>query len=329
MEEVRRKIHFYQIIWVKNNGEKVQKDSRFIQDILNKIVNQIESEFRSFLNRQLEAEEELLYLECYESSRSIPNTALYRISKIRSKDLPLIFDIKNITTSSLNLNEYQGLFEPSHFVIFDGKIIGAEYNYYGVRWVNSKLVRLINNYLKQNTLAYIKRVEIKPILKKEVYDLIEKFVEIRGIRISIATNYAKLLKQEDPASFEQMFSAAEMVDDMRLHLTFSLGRGKKYGDPAKFKKILKLIKKILSREDSKNNVNVMEIRGKFEGSDSIESVNVLEELMLTEKRVSKLDDRTRAVNPESMYKEIIDSYLALKNELEEFVSPVRNEGDSR
>jgi len=319
MEKVKRKIHFYQIVWVKNNGEKVQKDIHFIHTILTGVSRQL-----------VEYKGDFLYIKVYDTEAASKfNRGLYSIAKIRKSDLPLKFDINNKHISPLNLRDNEGLFEPSHFVIFDGKIIGAEYNHYGVRQINSKLEWLINDYLTQNTLADIKRVEIKPILKKEVYDLIEKFVEIRGIRISIATNYAKLLKQEDPASFEQMFSAAEIVDDMWLHLTFSLGRGKKYGDPAKFEKVLKSIKKILSREDSKNNVNLIEIRGKFEGSDSIESINVLEELMLTEKRVSKLDDRTRAVNPESMYEEIIDSYLALKDELEEFVSPVRNEEDSR
>lgn len=321
MGEVKRKIHFYQIICVNNNDESVQKDIQFIHNILSKVSGQL-----------IEEDGDFLYIQFY-NPLAVTNSNIkmygYNIAKIRRSDLPLKFNVNSKYISPLDLREYEGLFEPSHFVIFDGKIIGAEYNYYGVRWINSKLVKIINNYLKQNTLADIKRVEIKPILKKEVYDLIEKFVEIRGIRISIATNYAKLLKQEDPASFEQMFSAAEIVDDMWLHLTFSLGRGKKYGDPAKFKKVLKLIKKILSREDSKNNVNVMEIRGKFEGSDSIESVNVLEELMLTEKRVSKLDDRTRAVNPESMHEEIIKSYFALQDELKEFVNPVRNEEDSQ
>jgi len=317
--EVIRKIHFYQIVWVKNNGDKVQKSVQFIHNVLSSISGRLIQQNN----------DEFLYPEPYNQiTLSNSNTKLYRISKIRKLDLPLGFDINKRDVFPLDLKDYQGLFEPSHFVVFDGKIIGAEYNHYGVKWVHSKLVWLINEHLRQNTYGDIKRVEIKPILKKEVYDLIEKFVEIKGIRISVATNYARLLKQEDPQSFEQMFSAAELVDDMRLYLSFTLGKGRKYGDPAKFERILKSIKKILSREDSKNNVNVMEIRGKFEGSDAIETINILEKLMLTEKRIPKLDDRTRAVNPDSMYREIIDSYLTLKDELEEFMNPVKEEEDS-
>jgi len=319
MGEVTRKIHFYQIVWVKNNGDKVQKSGQFIHDILSKISGQLFQQIS----------DDLLYLEIYnQPSLSSSNRKLYRISKIRKSNLPLGFDINKRGIFALGLKDYQGLFEPSHFVVFDGKIVGAEYNHYGIKWVHSKLMWLINEHLRYNTSGDIKKVEIKPILKKEVYDLINKFVEIKGIRISVATNYAKLLKQEDPQSFEQMFSAAELVDDMWLHLSFTLGKGRKYGNPAKFERILKAIKKILSREDSKNNINVMEIRGKFEGCDAIEKINVLEELMLTEKRIPKLNDRTRAVDPDSMYREIIDSYLALKDELEEFMHPFTVEDES-
>jgi len=316
MGSVLRKIHFYQVVWVKSNGDKVQKSTQFINNILSNISGQLIEQNN----------EEFLYLETYnQANLSNSNRKLYRISKIRRSDLPLGFDINEKNVFPLNLKDYQGLFEPSHFVVFDGKIIGAEYNYYGVKWVHSKLMWLINEYIQQNTFGDIKRVEIKPILKKEIYDLIEKFVEIKGIRISVATNYAKLLKQEDPSSFKQMFSAVELVDDMWLHLSFTLGRGRKHGDPEKFKKILKAIKKVLSREDSKNNVNLIEIRGKLEGSDTIETINVLEELMLTEKRIPKLDDRTRAVDSDSMYREIIESYLTLKDDLEEFMTPVKEE----
>lgn len=270
---------------------------------------------------QQEIEEDLLYLERYENTYFNTDQLLYRICKIRNKNLPLIFDIKDKITSPLDLDKYQGLLEPSHFVVFKGKIIGAEYNHYGVRNINSKLMKLINHYLKQNSIGDIKKVEIKPILKKEVYDLIEKFEEIRSIKISIATNYARLLAKEEPYSYGQIFSAAKMVDDMKLQLIFSLGKGKKDGNPIKFKKILKLIKKLLSRDDSKKNVDRLDIRGKLENSDSIESINILEELMLTEKRIPKLDSRTRAVDPISMYKEIVNSYLALEDELEEYIKP--------
>lgn len=318
MGEVTRKIHFYQIVWVKNNGEKVQKSTSFIHNILLKISGQL----------IVQNNDEFLYLE-HDNIKNLSNSnrKLYRLSKIRKSDLPLGFDIKNKDVFPLNLGEYQGLFEPSHFVVFDGKIIGAEYNYYGVRQVHSKLTWLINDYLQQNAHGIIKKVEIKPIMKKEVYDLLDKFVEIRGIYISVATNYAKLLKQDDPQSFGQMFSAAELVDDMRLYLSFTLGKGRRYGDPSRFKEILGLLKRILSRDDSKKYIDFLKIRGKLEGSETVETINILEELILTEKRIPKLNERTRAVDTHSMYQEIIESYNILRRDLEEFMNPVNEEED--
>ncbi|HEC91631.1 MAG TPA: hypothetical protein ENI51_01335, partial [Candidatus Atribacteria bacterium] len=166
MGEVLRKIHFYQVVWVKNNGDRIQKNAQFIHNVLSNISGQLIPK----------NDDELLYLEPYQQT-TLSNSAgqFYRISKIRTRDLPLKFDATKKDISPLDLKDYEGLFEPSHFVIFDGKITGAEYNYYGVRWVHSKLVWLINDYLRNNPQIDIKKVEIKPILKKEVYDLIEKF----------------------------------------------------------------------------------------------------------------------------------------------------------
>lgn len=324
MGTINRKIYFYQIVWVNDDDEKVQKSADFIQEILGAISSQLVGNLEK-LSGQSGVTDDLLYLERHRSAKyhgtSHRNVSKYLLSKIRSKDLPLVFDMKNVRTSALNLSNYQGLFEPSHFVIFDGKIIGAEYNHNGLRHINSKLMRLINNYLQGNKVSNISKVEIKPILRTNLYNRINKFEEIRNIEISIAANYAKLLCREDPASFEQMFSAAELVDDMRLTLTFALGRGKRSGDPSMFEKVLNSIKKILSRDDCKDNVSVLNVRGKLPESDSIESFNILEELMLTEKRVSRLEDRTRAINSESMYTEIIKSYFSLEDELREFIAP--------
>ena len=173
----------------------------------------------------------------------------------------------------------------------------------------------------------MKRVEIKPILKEEVYDLIDKFVEIRDIEYSIATNYAKLLKQEDPNSFNKLLSAGELVDDMYIAVRYFLGHSKKYGDPSRFNSILKSIKKLLSRDDVNDNLKKLKIKGRLDSGDDIETFNILEELMLTERKIAKLDGNTRAIDPNSMYQEIISSYSMLKEELWDYINPVSNESD--
>lgn len=312
MSEVTRKIYFYQVSWVDVNREIQHQDANFLNDVLHRIENipiQSTSTGTYFVLRE--------YNDYY---RDNINAKFWRLERIRENDLPLGFDIKEIREFPLSLSENQGISEPTHFVVFPNGIIGSEYNYYGAKQINSKLMWLINtqlsSFLEQNGLKFVK---ITPILKKDVYDLIDKFVEIRGIKISIATNYAKLLKREDPESFNALFSATELVDDMYLTLSFSIGKGRKRGDITKFGNIIKSLKKLLSRSENDKNLRVVEIRGRFEEGGDITDINVLEELMIAEKRVPKLDERSRAVNPISMYQEIISAYESLKEDLKEYV----------
>jgi len=307
---VSRKIHFFQVEWVKENGERLQKDLAFIESILG-----------IYSNRLLElGDGDRLVIQKYsETGLSSKNTGLWRLEKIRKEDLPLKFDESQLKDEPLDLEDYEGLAEPSHFVIFDGKVIGAEYNYYGARWVNSKLVKIINEYLSENPSDVV-RVEIKPIFRKELYKLLDKMVEIRGITIKIATNYAKLLSKEDPESFGKMFSAAELIDGVWLTLSFTIG-SRKCIEISRFNKIVESIRKLLGRPEAAENLKIMQIKGRIEDTDSIETFNLLEEMLVSEKRVAKLDERSRAVNPESMFKEIIESYNTFRDELKEFVKP--------
>lgn len=304
MGEVNRKIHFFQVEWVKENGETVQKDLNFVDSILN-----------SCSNRVIEFGRDRLVIQKYRESSN--NRSLWRLEKIRKDDLPLKFDESQLKDGPLDLKDYEGLAEPSHFVIFDGKIIGAEYNYYGARWINSKLVKIINDYLSQNPSDVV-RVEINPVFRRDLYKLLEKFVEIRGITIKIATNYAKLLSREDPESFGKMFSAAELIDGVWLTMSFTIG-SRRHVERSRFNRIVEAIKKLLERPEAAENLKIMQVKGRIEGVESIETLNLLEEMLVSEKRVAKLDERSRAVNPESMFREIIESYYTFEDELREYV----------
>jgi len=312
VDSLERKIQFYQIMWVKKSkGEKLVEDINFINDILskNRIIN-----YDATYDLLLEEYDHKVY-----SSQT--DKSLWKLSKIRKYDYPLKYNYSDMQSSPLDLKGDEGLSEQLHFAIFEGSIIGAEYNHYGPR-VQPSLTSTINSYLKLNSTDGISRVEIKPILRTDIYDLIDKFVEISGVSIQIATDYAKLLKSEnkDNKSFEKMFSAVDLVDDMYLRLAFTVGRGKKRKHSSEFQSVIDNIRTILGRNDMKNNLKVLEIDGIVAGHDSPTSVNLLKELMMTEKQIARLDTKTKAVDSDEMYKGIIDSYSSLNTELKRFIS---------
>lgn len=312
VKEIDRKIYFYQIEWILDDKSRIKMNRKFLDDLLSK---------NSKINYDDTCDVVLENLDSLMGERT-KNTSLWRISKVRKSDLPLKFSETKMKSEPLNLNQDEGLFEPTHFVIFNGNLIGAEFNRNGPG-VASGLVMIIEKYIEENKIAHIKRIEIKRIFRSDVYDIIDKIPEIKGISIKIATNYAKLLKTEDSHSFGKIFSAADLVDDMSLTLSFKAGRSKKTRKTDNFVELISIIKKILSRDDSKGNIKILHVDGKRDiNDDNYEIINLLEQLIVCEKRVTQIDDKSRGVSPMDMYIQILQSYESFQEELKDFITPL-------
>lgn len=134
--------------------------------------------------------------------------------------------------------------------------------------------------------------------------------------IKIATNYTQLLSREDPESFSKMFAAVELINGVRLTTVFSLGKGRHEDEPI-FQNMIHAIKKILRRDDAAENLRILKMRARLEEDGPIETLNLLEEWMGSEKLVARSRERTRAVDSESMYEAMRDSYNSFKDELQE------------
>jgi len=311
-KEIDRKIYFYQVEGVQEDKSRIKINTRLLEEILS--------------SNQKYAKDETCDVIIENMDALIPakpkNTSLWRISKIRKSDLPQKYSETKKKAEPLDLATDEGLYEPTHFIIFDGVLIGAEYNHNGQN-VASGLFTLFEKYLVTNGISNLNRIEIKSIFKSDVYDLIDKIPEMRGISIQIATNYAKLLKSDDESSFGKIFAAADLVDDMALDLSFKMGRGKKTQKIEAFREIISIVKKIMSRDDSKGNIKILNVRGKRNsGEEKYERINLLEQLMVCEKRVTQIDEKTRAVAPVDMYIQILESYDTFAEDLKDFVSPI-------
>jgi hypothetical protein len=308
---LERKIRFYQVTWAKNDGDKIVKDGDFFESILNKCIQ--------YTSDDVDYE---LFLEKYASplSRKEINKTFWKLSKVRNSDYPLKYKYSERKNLPLELMSDEGLSEPVHFIIFDGEIIGSEYNHQGPR-TNTSITRIVNTYLKGNPTEGIHRLEIKPIFRKDVYDYINKFREIKGVTIKIATNYAKLLQNEGELSFRDLFSAANLVDDMYLTVGFTTGRGKskQFSD---LETLINGIKKISSRGDLEGNVKALKIEGTLKGHHEPQEFDLLDELLMTESRVAKIDEKTRAVDSIEMYKELLNTYDLLEDDIMKFKYPV-------
>lgn len=306
--EIDRKIYFYQIVWVTKDNSRIGKSKEYLDSILsqNNALTNVDPSFDILLQN----------FDALYPSKPM-KSSLWKLSKIQKSDLPLKFNESQMQTSSLNLQNDEGLYNPTHFIVFEGKIIGAEINHSGP-YISSRLSQILNDHLARHPIDGIKRIEIRPIFRKDIFEIIDSLDEVRGISIQIATDYANLLKTEDPASFGKMFSAADLVDNLYIKLAFNIGH-KKTGQAKPFKKVINIIKKIVQRSDSEGKINILNVSGRRNPSDEIEKFNLLEELLIAERKITKIDQVSRGVNSIDMYYKILESKTTFEKELADYI----------
>jgi hypothetical protein len=308
VEELTRTIQFYQVVWVRRSGDAIRKDNAFSDSILSNIcgVNEAEPAYDVSLEQYDRADLRVADI----------NKSFYKISKIRKTDLPLKHDYSEDADLPLGLEADEGLTEPSHFVVLNGILIGAEYNHYAPR-MPSVLVKKINDYLKTNLVEDLIRVEITPVLKEGMLERIDRIREISSIYIKIATDYARIISQED-ASVRTLLAAADLTQDAYLKIEFSVGRGRKLKPASAFERVLTNLRTIISRTDDMGSIKDAQIKGKEIGSATVEEYDLLEEMLVTKRQIAKIDNKTRAVESIEMYKAILDAYNSLDSYLERF-----------
>jgi hypothetical protein len=308
VEELTRTIQFYQVVWGRRSGDAIRKDNAFFDSMLANICGVSEAE--SAYDESLES---------YDRANlgvTDTNKSFYKISKIRKTDLPLKHDYTSDADLPLGLEADEGLTEPSHLVVLNGVLIGVEYNHYAPR-MPSVLVKKINDHLKTNPVEDLIRVEITPVLKEGMLERIDRIREISSIYIKIATDYAKIISQEDDR-LRTMLAAADLTQDAYLKIEFSVGQGRKLKPASAFGQILTIVKTIISRTDSMGSIADAQIKGKEIGSATPEKYDLLEEMLVTKRQIAKIDEKTRAVDSIEMYKAILDAYNSLNSYLVRF-----------
>jgi hypothetical protein len=168
-------------------------------------------------------------------------------------------------------------------------------------------------------------LEINPIFRENAYKKIDKMGEISSVMVKLSTNYIKTLNKlpdEEKIEFGKTFSSAEAAEDMYLGVSFYLGRGKKPRPKQAWNRILSDVKGLFKRPEFFDFIEAAKVRGRQFGTDSLEIVDLLEDSLMVRRNVTKLDEKTRAVDPSDMYQKMLDSYKILKPEIDQYSSPI-------
>jgi len=306
-DTLTRKIYFYQIKWIDESRKRKFKDNNFLESLLtDKFVD------KSGDNNTFEV---ILENKNGDYPKRKENS-FWVVSKNRKLDLPLKYNEKEGKPVSLGLLDDEGLYEPSHFIIFDGKIIAVEYNHQSIS-VTTGFSQILNKILEDKPKNGIVGVEITKILRPEAFERLNNISEIKGIKIKVATNYAKL-QSSKKEEYAQMFGAAELVDDMYITLYFSVG-SKRGDNRSSFSKVISTISSLIKETDVQNNVKTLKVRGRETVGSDIQDIDLLKDFFISETKVTKIDGKTKGVNEEDMFQKIVSSYSGNQSELTQYV----------
>lgn len=279
MKEITRTIQFFTINWYGEEGE-IRKDKIFFDDILNKISVKVDEDN---------------YISSIEKQKVDDEWTFGVVAKTRKTDFPQKQDLNSYELTDLGLSENEGLYYPSHFGVFKGRILIVEFNMNSLR-ANSFLKRSINEYLNTDYFEDVKSVNIKPILRTDLLNLMK---ESKILNFEMELDVANVNSFKENHSVSKLLGDVEDIPQSTLKIGLSMGRkkSKKYDDD--FNKIKYCLLDIF--EDNEMLDSLKRLRVKYRRNGKINNIDLLNGIFKTEETFIQVNNRSKAINSEDAF----------------------------
>ena len=233
-----------------------------------------------------------------------------RFSKIRRTGLPQVEESGNL--SDLPISDESGLVESIHGVFFRNNIVGFEYNNHA-----PKIDRL-GHYLSMKARLGEPMPSFNPILRMDVTEQLDRLEEIRLLEIKAHRGFASVLEAAG-LSLSNTFSATEELisggDEITISMKIAPNNRKNT-----LRRYINPLKLIARNPNARNHMKNGTVRGKCIDSGRVESMDLLRDKFIVDAKVVRLNERTRAVDEQSMIEQIEKAYEKLKDQLESATS---------
>lgn len=226
-----------------------------------------------------------------------------RFSQVRRVGLPQIDAAGKL--SDLDLGASEGLVEPVHMVFFSDGLVGAEFNFYGPR--PSRL----GYYVKQ--IAGLEVVPVfNPLLRSDVAGQLERLGDIRLFELKGHFSYAKILRQADADLGAAFDAAAKLGAPEEIAIVL---KSQKPRAPALLGRLKASARKLVGRSDLRTEASKFLVKGLMKDSGRVEALDLLRDQLIAQKRIVRMNERSRALAREAAYAAIVEAFEELSGEL--------------
>jgi hypothetical protein len=199
-----------------------------------------------------------------------------------------------------------GLGEVTHFAIFEEKILGVEYNFYGPR------ANRLCDYVKHAARPLIDEVDLILLINKDAAKTLRRFGEIKEFDLRVRADAAAVWEDASPDLASTFRTFGKLTDADDYEIVFRKKGRNKWFSKLGFRKILP---EFLSRADVRDKTDICRVRARDINTNKTASYDLLADRMILAKKVVKPDTRYNAVDQEGMYNAIREAYAELREHL--------------
>ena len=237
-----------------------------------------------------------------------PNNPYHRIlfCRVRRTGLPQLESAGNI--EDMTLRPDTGLLESVHVMFFPNNIVGADYNHFGPR------ISRLGSYLYSKSGNAIPRVAFDPLLRHDAAAQLDRLGEIRVLDITIRPAYLDYLQRASKDLWEGFVAQNQIIDDPdTIQLVIKSSRESRRSS---LHRLISPLKRILSQDELREGTERLSVRGTCTDTNRVETIDLLKDKLISNKTIVRLSQQSRALDPESAFKAIIDSYDELHDPIQ-------------
>lgn len=216
-----------------------------------------------------------------------------RFCRVRRTGLPQLERAGNI--SDLNIDPDTGLLEAVHVVFFPDNTVGAEYNHFGPR------VSRLGSYFIEKAGNEPRRLTFSHLLRGDASEQLDRLTDLRLLDFSISPAFIDMVRQADAGLGDAIDANRRAIGEPEtVRLLLSPEKGNQSGF---LNKMINPLKQLFANGVYENSKR-MQVRGKCEDTGRVETINLLNDLFISTQQIVRLNERGRALDPESAFQAI-------------------------
>lgn len=208
--------------------------------------------------------------------------------------------------SKLRVPQDAGLAEQTHFIFFSSGIVGVEFNFYGPR------AGRLANYFRVKAEGVGPEIQFLALEDRSVFQKLRHKPELRLFRMRIFRPYVDWVKQADKhlgGAFEAQAALGDM-DELEVMVRLT-----KKDDRSLGKRLWESVLGLQDNRHLREATRQLQVRTKGVRESKLDEIDLLNDKLVSEKRVVSLDGGTRYLDSDSVYNAIESAYLDLKHQL--------------